>query len=110
MAVFEDRLRGLYPEEMERFGKWGVLIDMDRSRGGVEAVTTFSSQSTVFYKQFFLGDGTERLDTVAHEFRHLMPQNNALSQGARDAFVKNPPIELDAQKCACQFTSTGCKK
>ncbi len=110
MALFEGRLSDLYPEEMERFGRWRVSIDMDRSRAGVEAVTTFSSQSAVFYRQFFLGDGTERLDTVAHEFRHLMPQNNALSQGVRDAFVLNPSIEIDARNWACQFTLTGCKK
>lgn len=100
LREFGDRLKELHPEEYSRFENWKVSISLSRSQSGHPADTNYGTQTTTFFRQHFVRDDRpERLDTIAHEFRHLMPANNRLPYSP----MRDSPGEEDARKWARDF-------
>jgi len=107
--LFGKELVSQLPGEKARFDKWIIQIDISTT-GTDYAITDYRKQTTTFFLPYVNSDTMERMDTIAHEFRHLMPANNALSQGWRDLMVPGTaPSELDAKNWACAFWKSTCK-
>ena len=97
------------------FDNWQVSVDPNidgANRSRTAADTDYGDQTTQFNFWFFNGD--RRSDTFAHEFRHLMPGNNALYGDG--SYIGNRlrgnaarhPGEVDADKWANSFRSGDC--
>lgn len=106
LTAFGNRLESQCSECIERFKNWTVSVDMDRSQSSFDAVTAYSTQSTTFFKQWFIDGISERLDGVAHEFRHLMPENNQLRLSSDLVRGSQAQIEQDATSWAKNFWKT----
>gem|GEM_PF-1696567 len=104
---------------LARFDNWIIRIDpnidnlLRRARTNF-AVTSFGTQTTQFNWAFF---NREPLDPgpgliFMHEFRHLMPENQALvsafSVGAAIVQDLSSPVEVDADAWAKKFLSGDC--
>jgi hypothetical protein len=97
------------------FDRWVVWIDPNifdpKTRAtATEALTTYKDKTTQFNYGFFYGSGGQpnpgATMSFAHEFRHLMDENNALYSDSVIVLGSRHPMEIDANEwaltCGCQ--------
>ncbi|XVO23231.1 MAG: RHS repeat-associated core domain-containing protein [Betaproteobacteria bacterium] len=95
--VFTDRAHQVCPECSQPLSTWKVAVDMSI----VHHHAVHSGNTSRFGPVFFKADALERLDTVAHEFRHHMPENRGMS--FTSGWVQESPGERDARTWASDF-------
>jgi hypothetical protein len=84
----------------EPMSKWQIAVDPAFSVRGVPAKT--DGNMTIFGSYHFKDGLDDRLDTVAHEFRHTMPANQSLYSSS--CIVNgNCAMERDAINWAARF-------
>ena len=87
--LFQKKINNFCPEDRERlqkiFDRWRVFVDPNINNPAKRRRTTFADskfadQTTQFNRRFFTMDMNDpgEFFTFAHEFRHLMPENDAL--------------------------------
>lgn len=113
-----EHIKKVCPSLLAQFDRWIVYVDPNIDNPLKRAKYTYadgrhSTQSTRFNKAFFNiepGDPVSHGDVFAHEFRHMLTANDALSRPGdvvRDA--KDQPAEQDADKWAREFWLGKCK-
>ena len=112
-----ERIKKRCPQLLQKFDDWTISLDPNidggygKRAGGMYARTTYSTQSSQFNWSFFnrqSGDPSAAF-IFAHEFRHLMDENNNQSRPgdvARDP--TKTPVETDADAWANKFWSEQC--
>jgi hypothetical protein len=126
--AFRSRIKELCPEARAKiqpiFDKWVVRVDpklraLSRNRADY-GLTDFANTSTTFYSPFFSlhpymrkGSDPSQGNVFRHEFRHTMPDNNALNQPGylRDHLTGKSsklPIEIDADDFARKLIEDNC--
>ena len=111
-----DKCKNNKDEIQKIFDNWHVWVDPNidsAQRARTAADTNYGNQTTQFNFWFFNGDG--RYGNFVHEFRHLMPANNALYQQndnyIQDRLLGNAtlhPGEKDADLFSSNFRSGNC--
>ena len=89
----------------------GSFFTMGAYFGTAEADTNVSTKRTIFRRGFFIGGN--QYFTFSHEFRHLMPENQALRTPdyLRDRLTgasPQHPMEIDADTWAQKFMKDDC--
>ncbi|WCM86281.1 RHS repeat domain-containing protein [Acidovorax sp. NCPPB 3576] len=115
--AMRERIKKNCPNLLKKFDDWAISLDPNIDRGygkragSTFATTRYSTQSSQFNWPFFnreIGDPSAAA-IFAHEFRHLMDENNNMSRpgdGFRDP--KKTPAEMDADAWASKFWSEQC--
>jgi RHS repeat-associated protein len=115
--TMRERIKKFCPDQLDRFDKWRISVDPNidsvfNRRRETFADTRFSTQTTQFNWPFFNREASDPSGAFifAHEYRHLMPQNNQLFRPGDQA--RDParvPGEIDADAWAKKFWGEKCE-
>lgn len=100
IEVFATRAKTECPGCREPLSNWEVSVDPNFAVRGIPAST--KGNATIFGKFYFRDVLDERLDTVAHEFRHTMPENQRMISNSCIVNA-NCSMEQDAVRWAKEF-------
>jgi hypothetical protein len=121
--AFQKKIADFCPEDRSQieqiFGTWVVSVDPnidDPVRRALDlAVSNFDRRATQFNDLFFANPGAQGF-VLRHEFRHLMPANNALRRQGDVGLSINPngdtsklPSEKDVDAWARYSGADSCK-
>jgi RHS repeat-associated protein len=115
--TMRERIKKYCPDQLAKFDNWRINIDPNIDAGYLRrarsfATTRFRTQSSQFNWAFFNREPTDPSgpEIFAHEFRHLMDENNRLfRQGDAARDPATVPGEMDADAWAKKFWSEQCE-
>ena len=115
--TMRQRITTYCPDQLAKFDNWRINIDPNIDGGYLRrarafATTRFRTQASQVNWAFFNRETTDPsgLAIFAHEFRHLMDENNRLfSPGDEARDPATVPGEMDADAWAKKFWSEQCE-